>query len=274
MYGKDRIPQAWRLKLYSVIFESNTPAGRLFDVVLLWAILLSVLAVMMESVGAIREEYGMALRILELAFTIIFTVEYMLRIIAAGKPWRYIFSFYGIIDLLAILPSYIGLVVTGTHFLLVIRSIRLLRIFRVLKLSRYLGEAEVLQKALRGSLHKIGVFLSAVLIVTVIVGTLMFLIEGPESGYTSIPTSIYWAIVTLTTVGYGDIAPVSFIGQLLAAMLMITGYGVIAVPTGLVSVEYTRAIEASKKPAKTCKSCGTGGLEASSKFCQECGEAV
>ena len=238
---------------------------------LLVLILLSILTVILESVDAVRAEYGPILYLLEWFFTICFTVEYVLRIISAGYPRRYIFSFFGIIDLLAIIPTYLSVLYTGTRFLLVIRSLRLLRMFRVLKLGRYLGEAETLQRALRNSMYKITVFIGAVLTVVVIVGTLMYLIEGPENGYTSIPVSMYWAIVTLTTVGFGDITPHTPLGQFFATLLMLLGYGIIAVPTGIVSSELNKADKEAHPEVKACPNCTPEDHAPNARYCHLCG---
>ncbi|MFP4091159.1 MAG: ion transporter [Cyclobacteriaceae bacterium] len=237
-------------RLYLIIFESNTPSGKAFDVALLIFILLSILVVMLESVASIRGKYGELLRNLEWIITIMFTIEYALRIYSARSRKGYIYSFYGIVDLVSIIPTYLSLLVVGTQYVMIVRSLRLLRVFRVLKLYHFLSEAETLGLALRQSIAKITVFLGSVITVIFIVGSMMYLIEGPENGFTSIPTSIYWAIVTLTTVGYGDIAPQTVAGQLLASVVMIMGYGIIAVPTGIVSVELSRA-EKGKKVSKS-----------------------
>ncbi|MEM6841406.1 MAG: ion transporter [Bacteroidota bacterium] len=230
-----------RKKLYHIIFESDTPSGKLFDVILLIAILLSMLLVMLESVQQYGDNYGEYIRWGEYIFTALFTIEYAIRIYCAPRRWKYVTSFYGIIDLISILPTFLSILVEGSQYALVIRGLRLLRVFRVLKLTHFLGEAEVLRKALRQSIAKITVFIGAVLVLIFIVGSSMYLIEGPENGFTSIPVSVYWAIVTLTTVGYGDIAPQTVAGQTLASIVMILGYGIIAVPTGIVSVELSRA---------------------------------
>ena len=230
-----------RKKLYRIIFESDTPAGKAFDVALLIAILLSILVVTLESVHWIMAKYNGVIKAAEWFFTILFTIEYALRIYCAPRRLRYILSFYGLIDFISILPTFLSLFVAGTQYAMVIRSLRLLRVFRVLKLTHFLGEAEVLRKALRQSAAKIIVFIGVVVTMVYIVGALMYLIEGPENGFTSIPTSVYWAVVTLTTVGYGDIAPQTIAGQMLATVVMILGYGIIAVPTGIVSVEMSRA---------------------------------
>ena len=231
-----------RARLHEVIFASDTSAGRLFDLVLIWLILLSVATVILESVRHVREQYGELLYALEWLFTLLFTVEYILRLISVRHPLRYARSFFGVVDLLAIIPTYLSLLVPGSQYLLVIRILRLLRIFRLLKLSEYVTEADTLRRALRASRRKISVFLSAVLLLVVIIGALMYVIEGEEHGFTSIPISVYWAIVTLTTVGYGDLSPRTSLGQILASIVMIIGYGIIAVPTGIVSVELAQAV--------------------------------
>lgn len=257
--------ERWRI----IIFESDTYAGKLFDVILLIAILLSVVAVMLESVGSIKADHGELLYIIEWVFTVIFTIEYVARIIIIDKPWKYITSFFGLIDLLSIIPTYLGLILVGAHSLLVIRSIRLLRVFRVLKMMRFLGEASYLTGALRASRAKITVFIGAVFVTVVILGTLMYMIEGPEHGFTSIPRSIYWAVVTLTTVGYGDIAPGTVIGQGLATLIMILGYGMIAVPTGIVSAEMSH--QRNKLTSLTCESCHRTDHDTDAHFCKHCG---
>ena len=266
------IRSGWRARLHEVIFEADTPAGRWFDVGLLIAILVSVVAVMLESVADLRREYGVVLRAVEWIITVAFTAEYALRLVAVDRPWRYARSFFGIVDLLAIAPTYLALVVPAAHSLLVIRSIRLLRVFRILKLGHFLGEAQQLLTALRASRRKITVFLGGIVTSVVIVGTLMYVIEGEEHGFTSIPTSMYWAVVTMTTVGYGDLAPRSPLGQLLAALLMILGYGIIAVPTGIVSVELAHAGRAVSRQA--CPACGAEGHDVDATHCKYCGVSL
>jgi voltage-gated potassium channel len=262
--------RALRIKMHEVIFESDTPAGRAFDIVLLWAILLSVAAVVLESVGSVRAAYGPPLRVAEWTFTVLFTAEYLLRLLCVKQPLRYATSFFGVVDLLAVIPTYLSLFIGGAQALLVLRALRLLRVFRIFKLGRYLGEAKVLKKALHASRPKIIVFVGTVLTVVLIVGTLMYLIEGEANGFTSIPRSVYWAIVTMTTVGYGDVTPHTFWGQLLASCLMIVGYGVIAVPTGIVTVEIA---EASRRSINThvCRSCAAEGHDADALHCKYCG---
>ncbi|MDD4498438.1 MAG: ion transporter [Methanosarcinaceae archaeon] len=259
----------WRKKLYIIIFEADTPAGKIFDEALILAILLSVIVVMLDSVSKIAASYGYFFSSLEWIFTILFTVEYLLRFLCVNRPLRYATSFFGIIDLMAILPTYLSLLLPGSQYLVVIRSLRLLRIFRVLKLAQYLGEADLLIRALLASRRKITLFLFTVLNLVVILGSLMYVIEGPESGFTSIPRSIYWAIITLTTVGYGDIVPETNLGQALASVVMIIGYSIIAVPTGIVTSELTHASKPSK--GKACQNCNFAGHDIDAKFCKRCG---
>lgn len=259
----------WRLRLHEVVFESDTVAGRAFDVALLIAILTSVAAVVLESVAEVRREYGAVLRAVEWALTIVFTIEYGLRLTAVERPWRYATSFFGIVDLLSIVPTYLALVVPETQSFMVIRAIRLLRVFRILKAAQFLSEAQLLTTALRASRRKITVFIGGIVTVVLIVGALMYVIEGEEHGFTSIPTSMYWAIVTMTTVGYGDIAPRTALGQLVASMLMILGYGVIAVPTGIVSVELANAARPVSRQA--CPACGAEGHDVDASHCKYCG---
>lgn len=262
----------FRERLHEIVFEADTPAGKAFDVVLLFAIVLSILVVMLESVASINAAYGKEFGVAEWFFTIIFTLEYVIRVAIIKRPWKYIVSFYGLVDLLSVLPTYIGLFVSGAESLLILRSLRLLRVFRVMKLTRYLSEANVLGKALVSSRRKIMVFLLAVVMVTIIMGTLMFMIEGgvPDSGFTSIPRSIYWAIVTLTTVGYGDISPITTIGQIVASIIMILGYAIIAVPTGIVTAELAKPQVIAN--TQNCSNCGEEDHLDNAKYCHSCGE--
>jgi voltage-gated potassium channel len=263
-------PTTLRGRLHEIIFESDTPAGRMFDLTLLVVIIASVIVVMLESVASVRARYGPELRILEWAFTILFTIEYVLRLATVHQPFRYARSVFGLIDLLAILPTYLSVLVPGAQSLLVIRLLRLLRIFRVLKLAEYLSESRTLALALRASRRKIAVFLLAVVTIVVVVGALMYVIEGERHGFTSIPLSIYWAVVTLTTVGYGDLAPATTLGRGLSVLLMLTGYGIIAVPTGIVTAELTRA-GAPPVSRQACPGCGLGAHEFDAVFCRRCG---
>jgi voltage-gated potassium channel len=263
----------FRSKLYQIIFEADTPAGKAFDIVLLIAILLSVVVVLMDSVVSLHQEYSVLFNTIEWILTFLFTLEYVLRIYSTDRPLKYIFSFYGIIDLLAILPSYLSLVITGSHYLVVIRILRLLRVFRVLKLARFVGAANNLRLALKNSRAKIIVFIEVVLTIVVIIGSIMYLVEGPEHGFINIPKSIYWAIVTITTVGYGDIAPHTPFGQILASLLMITGYAIIAVPTGIISHEMSK-VSKSKKETKVCSRCGHVDHDEDARYCKICGEQL
>ena len=263
---------AWRNRLHEIIFEADTPAGRLFDLVLIACILLSVGAVMLDSIENIRINYGGMLLAAEWLFTLLFTVEYLLRLSCIGRPAKYATSFFGIVDLLSILPTYLSLLLPGSRYLLVIRILRVLRIFRILKLVPYVSEADSLYRALRASSRKISVFLYAVLTVVVIIGSTMYLVEGAENGFTSIPRSIYWAIVTLTTVGYGDISPQTDFGQLLASGVMILGYSIIAVPTGIVTSEMTRANR--KISTQSCPQCSAGGHDYDASHCKFCGSPL
>lgn len=275
LHSEDELQPAstrWRARLFEVIFHSDTPAGRAFDLTLLLMILASVLAVSLETVTWFRERHGEVLRLWEWAATLVFTLEYVLRTICVSRPKHYVFSFYGVVDLLSILPSYLSLLVTGTHYLLVVRILRLLRIFRILKLTRFLSESSTLSAALVASRHKIGVFLYTVLLAVTIIGAVMYVVEGPTSGFTSIPTSIYWAIVTLTTVGYGDISPVTPLGQFLACLVMILGYGIIAVPTGIVTSELAAA--RGQAPGRICPNCARGGHDADARYCKNCGNPL
>jgi len=261
-----------RNRLYEIIFEADTPAGKWFDIILLWAIVISVLVVFLESIAKLRISYGVLFYYLEWFFTILFTIEYGLRIFSTRKPFRYIFSFYGVIDLLAILPTYLSLVIAGSQYLLVIRILRLLRVFRILKLTHMLRQATILKRALIASRGKIAVFLFAILTLIVIIGAVMYVIEGPEHGFSSIPFSMYWAIVTMTTVGYGDISPQTPVGQIFASIVMIMGYAIIAVPTGIVSVQIADATK--KATARICPECLREGHDPDAKYCKYCGGEI
>ncbi len=264
---------AWRRRLYIIIFESDTRAGRLFDIVLILAIALSVLVVMLDSVHAFQVRHANRLRMAEWFFTLLFTVEYLLRLLCVDRPARYARSFFGIIDLLAVLPTYFAVFLPQASLAVVIRVLRILRVFRILKLGAYLGEADILMRSLVASRKKIEVFLFTVLLLVIIFGSLMYLIEGEENGFTSIPRSIYWAIVTLTTVGYGDIAPRTPLGQALASVIMICGYGIIAVPTGIVSAEMALA-SGRKKVYRRCSHCGDRFHDEMAVYCKSCGRPL
>ncbi|GAB2198729.1 ion transporter [Sessilibacter sp. MAH4] len=256
--------------LYRVIFGTETPAGKAFDLFLIYSIFISVFVVIFDSISSLSENFRGYLWVLEWSFTILFTVEYILRLYCSPNRWRYMTSFYGIIDLLAILPSYLGLFLANTNYLIVIRLLRVLRIFRVLKLIRYLQEANLLLRAIIASRRKILVFFGTVLILAIVFGSLMFVVEGPENGFTSIPTSVYWTIVTITTVGYGDITPQTSLGQVIASFVMLTGYSIIAVPTGILTAEINQEM-LLERTRIVCSNCEKSGHERHSKFCKECG---
>jgi voltage-gated potassium channel len=256
-------------KLYEIIFEADTRTGKFFDVLLLFVILFSVVLVMLESVPSIAIKHLQTLHILEWIITAIFTLEYIIRIIIVRRPFRYIFSFYGIIDLLSVIPTYLSLLIVGSHSLVVIRMLRLVRIFRILKLTRYTAAGRSLGRAMWASREKISVFIFLVVILVVIIGTVMYMIEGVTHGFTSIPRSIYWAIVTLTTVGYGDISPETPIGQFLASIVMLLGYAIIAVPTGIVTSELIKST--TKQNTQVCQNCLCESHDEDAVFCKKCG---
>lgn len=266
----ERPTSHWRTILHEVIFEAETAAGRAFDIILLWCILLSVLTVMLDSVGSIRGQYGQILSVLEWFFTILFTGEYILRLISVKRPIRYALSFFGLVDLLAVLPTYLSLLLPGSQYLLTIRILRLIRVFRIFKLASYVNDANILVAALRASRRKISVFVMTVLTLVVILGSSMYIIEGEEHGFTDIPTSIYWAIVTLTTVGYGDLSPHTPLGKAFASLVMLLGYGIIAVPTGIVTMEISNS---AKKIVSTnsCPDCSAEGHDYDATHCKYCG---
>ncbi|WP_456437624.1 ion transporter [Psychroserpens sp.] len=284
--NKQKPNATWKSKLHEIIYEADTPAGKLFDIILLVAILASIVLVMLESVNSFDEKYHAFLDISEWVITILFSIEYIVRIIAVKKPLKYILSFYGIIDLLSTIPKYLSLMLAGTHALVALRALRLLRVFRILKLARYLGASNQLTNAIKASKAKIAVFLFAVIILSIILGTIMYMVEGEENGFSNIPKSVYWCIVTLTTVGYGDIAPQTPLGQLIASLVMILGYGIIAVPTGIVSAEYTKAAGDDNKKisdeeheqlktvhlnTQCCVNCLEETHQDGAEYCHKCG---
>ena len=261
----------WRSRLHDVIYESNTTAGKLFDVSLLGLIVASILVVMLDSVERWHRLYGNIFFVLEWAFTILFTIEYILRLISIKKPLAYVFSAFGIIDLLAIIPSYLSVFFVGAQSLLVFRALRLLRVFRIFKLTHFLSEMHFLKEALRGSSKKIAIFMTIVLFLVIILGSIMYLVESGENGFTSIPDSIYWAIVTITTVGYGDISPVTPLGKFIASVIMLIGYGIIAVPTGIITTEIAIAMREKKPAHEACPNCGREGHDLDAIYCKFCG---
>jgi len=265
---KPRADHRLRNRVHEIIFEADTPAGKLFDVVLILSIIGSVVIVLLDSVAALAAQFGQWFLLLEWSFTLLFTAEYLLRLSCIGRPSKYARSFYGVVDLLSILPSYVSLFLPGGKYLLIIRILRLLRVFRVLKLVQYVGESNNLQRALWASRRKIAVFLLSVFLLMIIFGAVMYIIEGEEHGFTSIPRSIYWAVVTMTTVGYGDISPQTSLGQALASLVMILGYGIIAIPTGIVTAELTHK---HNFLTQACPECSAEGHDDDANHCKFCG---
>jgi voltage-gated potassium channel len=263
--------KTWRNKLHDTIYESNTTAGKVFDVVLLFLIICSIVVVMLDSIRIYNRLYALEFTVLEWTFTIVFTLEYILRLISIDKPWRYVFSFLGIIDLLAIIPSYLSIFFAGAESLLVFRALRFLRIFRIFKLTHFLSEMQFLKAAVVGSLKKISIFMMVVLGLVIILGSIMYLVEKGKNGFNSIPEGIYWAIVTITTVGYGDISPVTSLGKFIASIIMLIGYGIIAVPTGIITTEMALAQRTRKQGHETCPGCGKEGHDYDAVFCKHCG---
>jgi voltage-gated potassium channel len=264
-------PVSWRSRLHNTIYESNTLAGKIFDVALLILIISSIVVVMLDSIKSYHDRYGQVFYIMEWIFTGLFTLEYILRLISINRPFRYVISFLGIIDLLAIIPSYLSIFFVGAQSLLVLRALRLLRVFRIFKLTHFLTEMEFLKLALTTSLKKITIFMLVVLSLVIILGSVMYLVENGKNGFISIPDSIYWAIVTITTVGYGDIAPVTPLGKFIASIMMFIGYGIIAVPTGIITTEMAHAARLRKHGHETCPGCGREGHDKDAVFCKFCG---
>lgn len=273
MAGGNRDRSDLRNTLHTIIFEADTPAGKLFDVLLIVSILVSVAVVLADSVGAIQASYGRLLMAAEWFFTILFSIEYFLRLVSVRSPLKYATSFYGVVDFIAIIPTYLSLVFPATKYFMVIRTLRILRVFRVLKLIQYMKEANLLMRALSASRRKITVFLFTVLTMVTLFGSLIYVIEGEANGFTSIPKSIYWAIVTMTTVGYGDISPQTALGQVLASVVMIMGYSIIAVPTGIVTVQISQEMT-RRTSTQACPRCGREGHDSDAQFCKYCGERI
>ncbi|MEO9513523.1 MAG: ion transporter [Flavobacteriaceae bacterium] len=277
---EQKVHSGWKNTLHEIIYEADTPLGKFFDIVLVILIILSVVLVMLESVKEIDLRFHKVLLTLEWVVTIFFSLEYIARLVSIKKPWKYVFSFYGIIDFISTIPLYLSYILAGSQVLLAVRAFRLLRIFRILKLVKFMGEASQLKAALKASRAKIAVFIFVVLILSVIMGTVMYLIESDDAGFTSIPRSIYWTIVTLTTVGYGDIAPQTNLGQFLATIIMVLGYGIIAVPTGIVTVEFSRHGRGNKGKSivhtntQACPSCAAEGHRDDATNCYNCGELL
>jgi voltage-gated potassium channel len=274
-YGKP--PAGLRRRMFDIIFEADTPAGRRFDIALVFVIMLSILVVVLDSVPGLHHAYGHTLNVVEWMFTVLFSIEYLARVACVQRPWRYAAGFFGVIDLLAVLPTYFSLLVPGSNLFLAIRILRLLRVFRIFKLTLYIEEYTRLGEALSASRRKIMVFLSVVLMAILILGTVMYVVEGPANGYTSIPVAMYWATVTMTTVGYGDITPHTHLGKTIASFMMLLGWGILAVPTGIVTAEMSarrgdrRGGPLRLLDQRNCPACGSGGHESASHFCKDCG---
>lgn len=262
--------QEFRQELYRIIFGTDTPAGQRFDMFLIYAILISILAVILDTVDSLSQEFSSGFFLIEWLFTGLFTVEYLVRIFCSPNRRKYLFSFYGFVDLISIIPSYLGLIVTGAQYLLIIRLVRVLRIFRVLKLVRYLSEADVLMRSIAQARRKIFIFFSIVLVLSTLFGCLMYVVEGPSNGFSSIPKSIYWTIVTITTVGYGDITPHTILGQLISTLAMLTGYSIIAIPTGIITAELANEMQ-REKSVYPCPNCVKAGHDVDATHCKWCG---
>ncbi|KLV09128.1 ion transporter [Photobacterium aquae] len=259
-----------RKKLYNIIFGTQSKAGQYFDIALIIAILSSELILILSSVQDVESQFSRVLYVLEWTFTILFTIEYLLRLYCSPKPWAYVRSFYGVIDLIAVLPSYLAFLFPGSNYLLIVRLIRVMRIFRILKLARYLQDSNILLRSLLMAQRKILVFFSTVAILVTVLGSMLYAIEGPENGFTSIPTSIYWAIVTITTVGYGDIVPQTDLGKAIAAFTMLLGYSILAVPTGIITAELNQEMKHHRNLIR-CPNCATSGHDTDANYCRECG---
>ncbi|GAB3646652.1 ion transporter [Ramlibacter alkalitolerans] len=263
-------PRGWRRRLFEIVFESETPEGRLFDKCIILAIIVSVVVVIVDSVPSSRLRLPTAFNIAEWCFTALFTVEYLARIVSVQRPWRYVRSFFGIVDLLSVLPTYLAVLLPETHALIDVRILRLLRVFRIFKLTDYMVEYQMLADALAASRRKILVFLSAVLMVVLVLGTLLYVVEGPRHGFKDIPTSVYWAVTTITTVGFGDVTPKTEVGRFIASVMMLIGWGTLAVPTGIVTAEMTARRMPSGLGERTCANCGVGGHAGDARYCRLC----
>lgn len=274
MHSRHKPFPRWKAKIHEVVYESDTPAGKTFDVVLLGLILFSVTIVVLDSMPRFHGIFGKSFYIIEWVLTIIFTIEYILRILAIRHPVKYVFSFLGIIDLLAIIPTYLSLFFIGSQSLVVVRALRILRVFRIFKLNHYVSELKFLTVAIGSSLRKISIFLLFVLTLVIIMGSIMYVVEAGKNGFTSIPQSIYWAIVTITTVGYGDVSPVTPLGKAFASLIMLIGYAIIAVPTGIVTTEMAIAARNKEQSDEVCPGCGKEGHDKDAMFCKRCGHAL
>jgi len=271
---ESRRPASWRKAIHSVVYESATPAGKAFDVTLLFLIVTSIIIVMLDSIEHLHRDYGRIFFALEWIYTILFTVEFILRLICINKPFKYLFSFFGIIDFLSIAPTYLGLFYAGAQTLLVVRALRLLRVFRIFRLRHYVNEMQFLLGAIKGSLRKISIFMLMVFTTVIILGSVMYLVEDGKNGFTSIPDSIYWAIVTITTVGYGDISPVTPLGKFVASIIMLMGYGIIAVPTGIITTEMALAARRKNHSPEACPNCSREGHDEDATYCKYCGSKL
>jgi voltage-gated potassium channel len=270
----EEIKLGWRMRLHEIIYESGTRAGKIFDVTLLSLIVSSIVVVMLDSNAEFHRLYGGLFLKFEIAITLLFTIEYILRLICIRKPWSYVFSFFGIIDLVSVVSGYMSIYFVGAQSLLALRALRLLRIFRIFKLSLFLSEMNFLGMAIKGSLRKISIFMLIVLTLVIILGSIMYLVEGGQNGFNSIPESIYWAIVTITTVGYGDISPVTSLGKFVASVIMLMGYAIIAVPTGIVTTEMALAVKKNDQLQEACPNCGREGHDSNARFCKFCGSKL
>lgn len=274
MKDNDQSVKNWKYKLHEVIYEADTPIGKWFDIVLIFLILSSIILVVLESVESFDSQFHDFLYICEWVITILFTIEYIARFLSINKPFKYVFSFYGIIDLLSTIPLYLSFIIPGSQVLIVIRAVRLLRLFRILKMVKFIGEARKLKEALWNSRTKITVFIFAIMVLSVIIGTIMYLVEGKEAGFTSIPKGIYWTIVTLTTVGFGDMVPLTPLGQTISVIVMVMGYGIIAVPTGIVSAEFSKQNKLIHTNTQACPNCNAHYHNDNAKYCYNCGNLL